>query len=112
RLALNQFVVWVKYLADVLRLNLVRHRAVVVAMIEGAEVKRLYGFGFPKTECVASAHSVPEDRRVIDLAPNLRIGNPSDLVPSMLVYARFGTATEFHLVADFWPDDFPRVPET
>lgn len=75
-------------------------------MVKGGEIKRLHGLGFPQTECVASAHPVTQDRRVISLALDLRVGKPVDPVLSVFVFARFGVATEFHFVVDFGPDDF------
>ena len=76
-LAAMRLVVRVEHFGDGLRSHLVLDGAVVVAVVEGREVERLDGLGFPQAQRVAGADAVAEDRRVVGDAAHLGLRESS-----------------------------------
>ena len=78
-------------------------------MVEGIEVERLDGLGFPKAQRVAGADAVAGDRRVVGDAAHLRLRNPAHAEAALLVRPCLGAPAKLHLIRDLRARDFPRV---
>ena len=109
---MDVIVIRIEHLGDVFGADLVVHRAVVVAVVEGGEVERFHCLGLPQPQRIAGADAETEDRRVIGHALDDGARDPAHAVAAQFIMARLGVAAELHVIGDFGPGDFPRVAET
>ena len=97
RLALELLVVGIENLGDVLGLDLLRHRAEVVAHVEVGEIEALRRLGAPQPQGVDRVHPVAGNRRVVGDAPDHHARRPLHPVAAGLVVPPPGAAAEADL---------------
>ena len=100
-LALDGLVVGIENLGEILRDDLLVHRAVVVATIEHLEIERLGRFRAPQSKRVGRVRVVAENRRVVRDADHDALGQPAHAMAPLLVGPRLGVAADFDLDRPF-----------
>src|SRR6516164_7445661 len=109
---LRRFVVRVKDFRDVFRLHFLLDRAVVIALVERREVKRLDRLGFPQPKQIAGADLVAQDWSVVRFSFDDAVRDPAHPMMAMVVYPCLGVPSKTHVVDDLRAADFPWIAET
>ena len=102
-------VVGIEHLGDGLRDDLLVHRPVVVAGVEGLEVERLDRLGPPQPQHVAGVDAVALDRRVVGDALHHALRHPADPELALFVLVVLGVAAPVDVIGDIGLGDLPGV---
>ena len=89
-------VVGIEHLGEGLGAHLFLYGAVIVAAVEGIEVKRFGGIGSPQPQPVAGVNPIAQHRHVVGNADSVLCWNPAHPVGAVLIAVALGVATEAH----------------
>ncbi len=111
-LAAQLVIVRVENLAEVLRGDLLVHRAVVVAAVEDGEIEGLGRFRPPQPQGVRRVGAITEDERVVRHAVDDLVGHPAHAQPIVLVDVLLGGAAELDLDRPLRARQLPGIAES
>ena len=89
-------VIGIEHLGEGFRPHLFLDGAVVVADVEGIEVKALGGVSAPEAKAVAGVHLIPQNRHVVGDADGVLCRHPAGTVVTLVVGIAFGMAAKAH----------------
>ena len=106
--ALIGAVVGIKHLGESFRAHLFFHGAVVIANVEGIEIKGFGGGGSPEPQPVAGIYLVAQHRHVVGGADGVFRRNPAGAVVTVLIGVALAMAAKTHKHRLVGITQFPR----
>ena len=87
-------VVGIEHLGDRLRADLLFHRPVVIADVEGMEVEGFGRIGAPEPQPITGVDAIAQHGHIMGNADGLFIGNPTHPMVALLIEIGFGAAAK------------------
>src|SRR5262249_46359026 len=90
-------------------MQLLIHRAVIIADVECSEVEGFSSFGLPQAQQVCGGHAIAWDRSVVRDTLDHLLRNPAHSIAAPRVVIGLGVAAELHIEGDLRAHDLPRI---
>src|SRR5208282_778579 len=96
-------------LGDVLGTHFLLNRPIIIALVVGGKVEGLDCLSLPQPKQIRGPDPITKDRGVVRFSFDNVVWHPSHPVMALIVRPLLGVSAKFHLVVDFWANNFPRI---